>query len=258
MEHETLNLLHRRVSIRKFKPEMPDEETLTKLLEATIAAPSAGNLQNYTIIQIADPQRKKALNKLCMEQDCVDSAPLAFIFLADTSRFNRYAASQGGSGHFTWLFNYVLHTTDAAIAAQNMVIAAEALGLGSVYIGSILNRMLDMIEFLDLPEYVLPAAMLSVGWPDEKPEPKPRHPVEMVLHKETYRHDSLTELSELYRERNENFCGRYQAHPRKNELCQGIGEVNYPKYVSLAHYTEDKMIERGSEMLKGMKQAKFL
>ena len=82
------------------------------------------------------------------------------------------------------------------IAAQNMVVAAESLGMGTVYLGSILNDNAKLSELLKLPKYVYPAVGLAVGWPDQEPQLKPRLP-RHVIHMENYYQDLENPLEEL-------------------------------------------------------------
>ena len=78
---------------------------------------------------------------------------------------------------------FIAGLIDATIAAQNMVVAAESLGMGTVFLGSLHNDAQQIIDLLGLPEYTFPAAGLAVGWPNQAPQLKPRLPKE-VMHME--------------------------------------------------------------------------
>jgi FMN reductase (NADPH) len=75
---------------------------------------------------------------------------------------------------------------DAAILAQNTALAAESLGLGICYIGSIRNNLPQVIDLLELPRLVVPITGMTVGWPDVEPRLRPRLPLRAVLHWEKY------------------------------------------------------------------------
>ena len=88
--------------------------------------------------------------------------------------------------------------TDAVIAAQNVVVAAESLGMGTVYLGSLFNDTAKVVELLNLPEYTYPAIGVALGWPSQEPQLKPRLPKEVIHMENGYREleNPLEELKE--------------------------------------------------------------
>jgi hypothetical protein len=141
------------------------------------------------VIAVEDGERKARLAELAGNQSHIRVAPLFLVWLADLSRLARVAKQRdlpaAGLDYTELLLVAVI---DAALAAQNAVVAAEALGLGTVYIGAIRNRPLDVAAELALPPRVFPVFGLCVGWPDPaKPAAvKPRLPQPAVLHREAY------------------------------------------------------------------------
>jgi hypothetical protein len=82
--------------------------------------------------------------------------------------------------------NFLIAAVDAVIAAQTAALAAESLGLGICYIGSIRNQSAAVIDLLGLPRLIFPVAGLTLGWPAASPVLRPRLPLNGVLHWECY------------------------------------------------------------------------
>jgi hypothetical protein len=91
---------------------------------------------------------------------------------------------------------------DAALAAENMAIAAEAYGLGSVFIGSVWSNLKGTAEILKLPNKVMPIVLVCLGYPDESPPTRPRWPLKAVLHENEYKMPSREVMKRYYEEAN--------------------------------------------------------
>lgn len=189
MHNETLEQLKRRKSIRAFEKRPIEPEVKREILTAALEAPTAGNMMLYSIIDVTDENVKKELSITCDNQPFIATAPMVAIFLADYRRwieaFDLYGAAERRPGEGEWM----LAVADALIAAQNTVVAAEALGVGSCYIGDIMERYERHRELLNLPDYVFPAAMLVYGYPTQQQldRKKPsRSPLSEVLHENRY------------------------------------------------------------------------
>jgi len=163
--NEILRSLHARKSVRVFEDRAVEQHVKEQILAAAIQAPTAGNMSLFTILDITDPQKKACLAKSCDNQPFIATAPMVLIFCADYRRwydvFRRFA-QEVRSPQMGDLF---LAQADAIIAAQNAVVAAQSLGLGSCYIGDITEHYEYHKELLGLPKYVVPAAMLVMGYP---------------------------------------------------------------------------------------------
>lgn len=184
---ETL-LGHR--SVRRYLDQPLPKQTLPTLLAAAQSAASSSNLQAWSLLAVEDPQHKARLASLANDQEHIRQAPLFLIWLADFSRAGRIAAAQGIKLEApAYLDTLLVGSIDAALAAQNAVIAAESLGLGTVYIGALRNNLQAVIDVLQLPPLVFPVFGLCIGYPDpQQPAAiKPRLPQEVVLHRETYK-----------------------------------------------------------------------
>lgn len=161
--------LHARVSIRAFTDEPITAEEERTILEAACQAPTAGNQQLYTIIVVRGEGKRKALAESCDHQSFIARAPLVLVFCADVRRWHRaFSASQGCDPRDPGVGDALLACVDASIAAQNAVVAAQALGIGSCYIGDIIENAEIQREILSLPDYVMPACMLVMGHPTEQ------------------------------------------------------------------------------------------
>lgn len=173
--NETIRELHARKSVRAFEDRPVAPEIKRAILEAAMAAPTAGNQQMYTIIDVTDETLKKKLSVSCDNQPFIATASVVLVFCADFQKWYDAFLEAGCSPRKPGVGDLMLAVTDTAIAAQNAVTAAESLGLGSCYIGDIMENCELHREMLSLPEYVFPAAMLVMGWPtrQQKERQKP-------------------------------------------------------------------------------------
>ncbi len=185
-----LQSLHARKSVRAFEDRPIPEELKQQILEAAVQAPTAGNQQLYTILDITDSLLKQALSITCDHQPFIAKAPMVLIFCADCKKWLDAYREAGCTPRAPGAGDLLLAVTDAAIAAQNAVVAAESLGIGSCYIGDVMENCERQRELLHLPDYVFPAAMLVFGWPtrQQRERPKPaRCPMEQIVHTNAYR-----------------------------------------------------------------------
>ena len=176
MMNETLKQLDERKSMRVYTDEPISPEARGAILRAACAAPSAGCQQLYTILDISDPALKQRLSETCDHQPFIAQAKLVLIFLADCRKWYEGFRLAGCAPRRPGAGDLLLACADAVIAAQNAVVAAHSLGIGSCYIGDILENCETHRALLNLPEYVVPAAMLVFGYPTEQQlaRPKPR------------------------------------------------------------------------------------
>lgn len=177
-------------SVRAFQDQPLPEGTLATLVAAAQSAASSSNLQAFSVVAVRDAARKARLAAWANHQAHIQQAPLFLVWVADLSRLDRTAQRLGGSADANrYLEMFLVAAVDAALAAQNAVLAAEALGLGTVYIGALRNHSEAVATELQLPANAFPLFGLCVGWPDPgKPAAvKPRLAQAVVVHEETYR-----------------------------------------------------------------------
>lgn len=187
--NEILELLYQRRSVRDYSEQEITQEEKKAIFEAAVQAPTAGNMTLYTILDITDQIIKDRLAVTCDNQPFIAKAPMVLIFCADYKRwidvFEKYDTSVRKPEEGDML----LAQADAIIAAQSAVVAAESMGIGSCYIGDIIENFEIHQELLKLPKYVVPACMVCFGYPTEqqKTRQKPaRFAVESIVHENGY------------------------------------------------------------------------
>lgn len=188
-----------RKSVRVFTEREIAEEEKHLILECAVNAPTAGNQQLYTIIDVTDQNIREALVKTCDNQPFIAEAKMVLIFCADCRKWYEGFKDMGCHPRNPGVGDMLLAVSDANIAAQNAVIAAESLGIGSCYIGDIMENYEKQRELLRLPQFVFPAAMLVFGYPTkqqmDREKPK-RAPLDVIVSENAY-----PEMDKEYREK---------------------------------------------------------
>lgn len=216
--NEVLNLLNQRMSLRKYEEIPVAEEDKSYVLTSTLRAPTAGNLMLYSILQVSDKVKKERLSVLCDQQSFIAKAPLVYIFLADLERLYDYfiysnvemfLKEKGQNMKKPGKGALMMGISDALIAAQNMVIAGESVGLGSCYIGDILENYEEVKELFSLPKYTFPIAMITMGYYPEGMNRRitPRYDQKFILHHDSYQKLTVEELEEMFSEKEKWFLG---------------------------------------------------
>ena len=199
--NEIMQSLYDRKSVRAFEDRPVPGEMKEAILAAAAQAPTAGCQQLYTILDITDQTLKEALAETCDHQPFIAQAPVVLVFCADCLRWYDAYRAAGLAPRRPGPGDLMLSVTDAAIAAQNAVVAAQSLGLGSCYIGDIMERYEDQRRLLQLPPWVFPACMLVLGWPtcQQRERPKPaRFAQKHIVHENAYRRMAGPELREMF------------------------------------------------------------
>ncbi|MBO6046832.1 MAG: nitroreductase family protein [Erysipelotrichaceae bacterium] len=182
--NEVIKQLIDRKSVRSFTDQVIDEAIVEDILMAAIHAPTAGNQQLYSIIRIKDQAIKEALVETCDHQPFIAKAPLVLLFCADCLKWYRAYEAEGCKPRRPGVGDLMIAVDDALIAAQNAVTAAWSYGIGSCYIGDIMENAERQKEILKLPEYVFPAALVVFGYPTlhQQKRIKPaRSPIETIV-----------------------------------------------------------------------------
>ena len=177
-------LAHR--SVRRFADQPIPESMVQGLVAAAQSAATSSNLQSWSVVSVKDPVKRASLAEACGNQKQVQTAPIFFAFLADLHRLSEYAG-EVPSGLDT-IEMYTVAVIDAALAAERMVCAAEALGFGICYIGGLRNHPDTVKDLLRLPERVTPVFGLCIGVPAETAhaEIKPRLRQDQVWFEDVY------------------------------------------------------------------------
>lgn len=168
---DVMQAIRARRSIRKYQNRPVESEKLQQLLEAARLAPSASNRQNWKFVVITDGATRQKLVKACYDQTFIAQAPVVIVACAtDAQRIMRSGLQAAA--------------VDPTIAVDHMTLAAVELGLGSCWIGAFDPKQVG--EIINLPEGVIAAHVLPVGYPAEEPAPRPRKSVEEVICRETF------------------------------------------------------------------------
>jgi len=185
MTTPTIDLMHRHGSVRKYKADPVPAEVVETVVAAAQRGSTSSNLQVVSVIAVTDPAKRQRLAEIC-GQEHIGQAPLVLVWCADLRRLDRACEMRGYSQVTEYVENFLVCVLDVGIAAQNGCLAAESLGLGICYLGSIRNNLPGVIDLLKLPRLVFPVVGMAVGWPALPPPVRPRLPVSAVLFWETY------------------------------------------------------------------------
>ena len=247
--NEIIQSLFERKSVRVFTGETVSPEDKRLILEAAAQAPTAGCQQLYTILDITDRALKEKLSETCDHQPFIAKAPLVLIFCADCRKWYDAYLEAGCAPRAPGVGDLVLACADANIAAQNAVTAAHSLGLGSCYIGDIMERYEEHRHLLKLPRWVFPAAMLIIGHPtgqQKDREKPPRFDLSHIVHENGYRAMAGDELRAMFEGRTDDrpfeawmdaFCKRKYNSDLSREMTRSVGEY-------LRDFAEEEPLDR--------------
>ncbi|MDF2487153.1 MAG: nitroreductase [Herbinix sp.] len=227
--NQTIKELIERKSVRVFEDRKISEEIKKIIIQTAFEAPTAGGMMLYSIIDVTDDQLKQQLAITCDDQPFILNAPLILIFLADYQRWYDSFVQEGCQPRKPGEGDLLLACADAIIAAQNTVVAAQSLGIGSCYIGDILENCETVRELLQLPEYAVPAAMVVYGYPVESQinRKKPvRFSEQYLVYENQYHRLSKEEQEQMHRSRNQ------KAGIQDKNVAESITALCNRKYMS--------------------------
>ena len=254
--NQVIETLLKRKSIRAYEDREIEPDIKATILQATLRAPTAGNMMLYSVIDVTDQHIKDKLAITCDNQPFIARAPMVWVFLADYQRWHDYflhcdvdkvCARDGKSMRTPEEGDLFLACCDALIAAQNAVIAAESFGVGSCYIGDIIEQYEEHKKLLSLPQYVFPICMLVFGYPTEQQKQQrmtTRFDEKFILFENGYRQLDSSELDEIFAER--------ESQMPKGKVMEGI--ANFGQAMYQRKYNSDFAIEMSRsarEWLKG-------
>ena len=183
--NEVLASLMQHRSVRAFRPDPVPPGTLETLVAAAQSAATSSNMQTWSVVEVTDPAARAVLARVANNQKHIEQCPLFLVWVADLSRNERVGQSVGQTLEgLPYLETFLVAAMDAAIASQNAIVAAESMGLSTVYIGALRNDMAAVAELLNLPPGAAGVVGLCVGYADEAVPSgvKPRLPQSVVLH----------------------------------------------------------------------------
>ena len=227
-------ILHRK-SVRAYEDKPISEQVRAEILAATLRAPTAGNQMLYSIIEVTDQSVKDTLAKTCDNQPFIAKAPWVLLFLADYQRWYDYFVACGVEQLCAQRNvpmrkpeegDLFLACCDALIAAQTALIAAESFGIGSCYIGDIMEQYETHRKLFNLPQYVFPICLLCFGYPtpaQKDREPTSRFDPQYIVFENHYKRLDHASFEAMYRERHER---AFKDRP-EIEGARNIGQLMY-------------------------------
>jgi nitroreductase len=177
-------------SVRKYKPEQPSDEIVETIVRAGQQAPFSAQL--YSVL-------------LSRKRKAPFGAPLHFIICVDINRLERIMQRRGWKLRTNHLMLLMFGIQDAAYMAQNMVVAAESLGLGTCFLGGAPHEADKIARQFKLPSLVFPLVGLVMGYPDEDFPPRPRYPLSFTLFEDKYPELSDAQLSKAMQAMDEGY-----------------------------------------------------
>ncbi|MBN2119260.1 MAG: nitroreductase family protein [Anaerolineales bacterium] len=233
--NQVIDVLIKRRSVRAYEQKEISADIRAEILKATLRAPTAGNLMLYSIVDVTDQKIKDRLAVTCDNQPFLARAPMVWLFLADYQRWFDYYLACGVEELCRQKKiplrkpeegDLFLACCDALIAAQNAVIAAESFGIGSCYIGDIMEQYEIHKELFDLPQYTFPIGLLVFGYPTPEQMRRPyttRFDEKFILFENRYHRLSGQELKEMFAENEDRMA--------KGQGREGIANFGQAMYI---------------------------
>lgn len=230
-----MEVLLNRKSVRAYEGRPIAEEAKDEILGAAMRAPTAGNMILYSIIHVRDQGAKETLARTCDNQPFIAKAPLVLLFLADYQRWYDYfilsgveqvCRQRGEPLRKPEEGDLFLACCDALIAAQTAVIAAESMGIGSCYIGDIMENYEVHRNLFRLPRYVFPICLLCLGYPTKKQKERPlttRFRKDFIVFENEYRTLDRRDFEDMFRQMQEQM-------PRGDQKPEGIDNAGQMMY----------------------------
>lgn len=246
--NKTIETLLNHRSIRKFKDTKLTTEQIHTIVKTAQQASTSSHVMAYTIIGITDEKLKAELKAVSGQPYVQDNGHL-FVFCGDLNRIYKQAspaeqAQMQESIESTEQF--IVTTIDVALAAQNATIAAESMGLGTCFLGSLRNDINHVNNLLDLPEHVIPLFGLAVGYPDQQPEIKPRLPIEAIYHENTYA--TADNHSEIITDFDNQLASYYENRSKNARVdtwsAQMIRKYKNPIRMDVTPFVKDKKMNK--------------
>jgi len=216
--HWALDLIQQRQSVRSFTDQPIPEETLHEILSAGINAATGGNLQPYSIIVEKDRERCRLLADLCGGQEFMAQAAVNLIFLMDWHKLAVY--SRAMDAPFTAnksIDHFLIALEDLVCAAQTIETAAWLHGIGSCYVGTVLDVIPQCVELYHLPKLTAPTLILSLGYPKGLTARRKKLGFEHVVFDGTYPALSQEQICQAY---DQKYAGMRTTLPQDAERRQ--------------------------------------
>lgn len=246
--NDTIDLLFHHRSIRKFKQEALTKQQIDTILHAASMASTSSYMMAYTIIGVTDESKKSKLAEISGQAYVKDNGHL-LLFCADFYRNTLYANETQYNEMKINLENtehFLVATIDAALAAQNAAIAAEALGLGICYLGSLRNNIEAVDKLFELPEHVIPLFGMAIGVPDHNPDKKPRLPIAAFYSENEYvKKEELTKSLQQFDNTIQTYYQNRSTNKRLDSWTdQMIKKLATPKRMDVSSFVQSKSFNK--------------
>ncbi|WP_051259153.1 NADPH-dependent oxidoreductase [Schaalia suimastitidis] len=220
----TIDLQLRHRTIRSFTDQKVSDDVMQTLFEVARHTATCAYLQQLTIIHVKDPDIRQTLCEVSGQPYVGGDRGELIVFVADLHRNAQIRAEVGiASQSFGRINMFLSAAEDVLLAAQNVVVAAESLGLGTVYLGSIGNDPQRVVDALKLPSLTYPVLGLVVGYPNQEPQFKPRLPLAVTVGVDTYPQvDSYTEALASYDEQVTEYYDLRNANQRVDSFTAQV------------------------------------
>jgi len=273
--NETISLLLGRSSCRDFLDKQIPSDMLQLVLNAGLHAPTAGNLQPYSIIKIENTDTKRKLAEMC-KQNFIANAAVLLLFCIDLHRNERWANLEAAPYTATSSFRHFwVSFQDTMICAQSICTAADSMGLGSVYIGRVIDMPVDIQTMFGLPKGVFPVVLLCLGYPRIRHASRKKLGVNTIVHSERYREMEDKELLDAFNKKYESeklpvskerletilkVCRAAHGEEFADKCASQIradGYINRAQHYFGLHYRADLMPDGNDKYLKIMEDFGF-
>ena len=225
-----LESLFKHKSIRKYKNQPLEDEKLQLIIKAAQAAPTWCNGEQVSIIAVKDQALKDKMRDLAWGQPYISSCSVFLVFCADFYRISIAFEKAGKTKedfekYIKNVDTLIVGSHDVGIALQNATVAAESLGLGTVDIGAIRGKSLEVAKELNLPKYVIPLVGLCVGYPDDDPGVKPRLPMSAVCFDNKYDTEKAKAGVEEYDVTYQKYLSERDTNARDSNWSKSISKI---------------------------------
>lgn len=225
--NKTIEMLLNHKSIRAWKDQAIEDDKLAAIFDVANRTSTSNGMQNSSVIRVKDPAKLQKIAEIAT-QPYLATAPELLIFIVDNYRNHKILEEKGQESNFTNDGDrFFQGWTDACLMAQNITVAAESLGLGVVYFGSVLNDIRELIKVLNLPKNTFPVVGLGIGYPNQEPQLKPRMDIDQKVFVDEYQvKDSYLEEMKEYDEVMQTYYDLRNANQRVDSFTNQVDQKN--------------------------------
>ena len=224
--NEMIELMLQHSSVRNFTDEPVSDADLEQILKAALAASNWKNFQSYSIIVIKSQEQKDAIYQY-QPQKAIKNCAVYLVFVGDLNRTEKAVKLHNGDFQPAGVESLLISSVDAALAGQNALLAAEALGYGGVMVGLIRDQSVEISEVLGLPDYTYPIFGIALGKAARVNAVKPRLPLETIVFPEKYIEQTV-ETIEKFDQVQDEFAGPRRFNKWSERIVEQWGQPELP------------------------------